>query len=497
MSHQSEIKEVLSPQEEAFDRWRRKIGLGLGPILALVIYFIPLPLTPSAHLMATLMTGTMIYFMTEPIPLPITALLAPMLAIALGIGKSDEVLASFGNPVLFLLLGGFLIARAMEIHQISRRFSLFILSQPWVGHHPYRVLAALGGITALISMWISNTAATAMMFPIALGLLDSMRMKGSNAYATGMMLMIAFSASVGGIGTPIGTAPNLIGIGMIEKYIARRISFIEWVALCVPIMLVMCAALYLILISLHRTKETTDEKTTSIPETMGAWGIGEKNTLAVFLFAVFLWILPGLLGLIFGGQSPVVKTYHQRLPEGGVAILAASLLFFLPIDRAKGEYTLRWEEAVKIDWGTLLLFGGGLALGDLMFKTGLSRAIGQGALTFLHAPSLWGITALSILLAIVISELGSNTASANMVIPVVIAIAETAGVNPIPPALGATLGASFGFMLPISTPPNAIVYGSRLVPIQKMIRTGFLFDLIGFTIIWVGLRLLCPLVGLS
>ncbi len=497
MAHQDEIKEVFSPQEEVFDRWRRKIGLILGPILALVVYYIPFPLPPSAHLMATLMAGTMIYFITEPIPLPITALLAPMLAIAFGIGRADEVLSSFGNPVVFLLLGGFLIARAMEYHHISRRFSLFILSQPWVGHHPYRVMVALGGVTAFISMWISNTAATAMMFPIAIGLLHSMGLKNSNAYATGMMLMIAFSASIGGIGTPIGTAPNLIGIGMIEKYIARRISFVEWVLLCVPIMLVMCVALYLLLISLHRSKTNVPKKAIVISETMGEWRTGEKNTLVVFLVAVFLWVLPGILGLIFGGQSETVKTYYQRLPEGGVAILAASLLFFLPIDRAKGEYTLHWEEAVKIDWGTLLLFGGGLALGDLMFKTGLSKAMGQGALTFLHAPSLWGITALSILLAIVISEIGSNTASANMVIPVVIAIAQTAGVNPIPPALGATLGASFGFMLPISTPPNAIVYGSRLIPIQKMIRTGFIFDLIGWIIIWVGLRLLCPLVGLS
>lgn len=497
-----EVRETLSRREEVFDRWRRKIGLFLGPILGAIVYLIPLPLSPDAQLLAALMAATVTYFVTEPIPLPMTALLAPVLAIGLGIGKADAVLASFGHPILFLLLGGFLLARAMEVHQVSRRFSLFILSQSWVGNNPYRVLAALGGVTAFISMWISNTAATAMMFPIALGLLGSMEFQGDKVYATGMMLMIAFAASVGGVGTPIGTAPNLIGIGMIEQYAGRRISFFEWMALCVPITIVMFATLYFILLMLHRPREVSKKEAALTLEPIGAWPLGawhrgEKNTLAALLLAVFLWVLPGILGMVFGNTADILKVYNSRFPEGGVAILAASLLFLLPVDAARTRMTLTWEEATQIDWGTLLLFGGGLALGDLMFKTGLSRSLGQGALLLLPEPSLWGITALSILLAIVISELGSNTASANMVIPVVIAIAQTAGVNPIPPALGATIGASFGFMLPISTPPNAIVYGSRLIPIQKMVRAGLLFDLMGGMIIWGGLRLLCPLLGLA
>ncbi|HSG06099.1 MAG TPA: SLC13 family permease, partial [Nitrospiria bacterium] len=163
----------------------------------------------------------------------------------------------------------------------------------------------------------------------------------------------------------------------------------------------------------------------------------------------------------------------------------------------KRKFTLTWEEASKIDWGTILLFGGGLSMGTLMFKTGLAEVMGRSLMGLLSLHSLWAITALAIVLGIIISELTSNTASANMVIPVVISIALAAGVNPLPPALGACLGASYGFMLPISTPPNAIVYGSGLIPITRMIRAGIFFDILGFMVIWTGLRILCPLLGFS
>lgn len=185
-----------------------------------------------------------------------------------------------------------------------------------------------------------------------------------------------------------------------------------------------------------------------------------------------------------------------HLPESIVAIAAAILLFLLPVNLSQWEFTLTWPEAVKIDWGTILLFGGGLALGSLMFKTGVAEAIGTTLTGYLGVRSLWGLTGLSIALAIAISEAASNTASANMIIPVVIAIAQAAGVSPLPPAMGACLGASFGFMLPVSTPPNAIVYGSGLVPLPKMMRAGILLDIAGFVIIWGGLYILHQMLGL-
>jgi sodium-dependent dicarboxylate transporter 2/3/5 len=187
---------------------------------------------------------------------------------------------------------------------------------------------------------------------------------------------------------------------------------------------------------------------------------------------------------------------NARLPEAIVALFAAVLLFVLPLNLREGQFTLTWDQAVRIDWGTILLFGGGLALGTLMFDTGVAKALGETITGRLGISSLWAITALSIAMAIVLSEATSNTASANMIIPVVIGICQTAGISPIPPALGACLGASYGFMLPVSTPPNAIVYGSGLVTIPAMVRAGILFDVLGFAIIWCGLRLLCPWMGL-
>jgi len=318
-------------------------------------------------------------------------------------------------------------------------------------------------------------------------------------YSTGMMLMVAYAASVGGIGTPVGTPPNLIGIGMIEKLLKVKIPFFSWMVLAVPMLLTMYGVLYFLLSRLHPPEITqlsvTAEYIRRERENLGKFKPGERNCLIAFLVAVSLWIFPGFLALFFGSGSEIYKFYSTHFHEGVVAIFAAGLLFFLPVDWKEREFTLSWTQAVKIDWGTILLFGGGLSLGNLMFQTKLAEVIGGGLLKLTGANSLWTITATAIGLGIIISETTSNTASANMVIPVMIALAQAAGVSGIPPALGACLGASYGFMLPVSTPPNAIVYGSGMIPITKMIRAGVLFDISGFLLIWLGLRLLCPLLG--
>jgi sodium-dependent dicarboxylate transporter 2/3/5 len=221
------------------------------------------------------------------------------------------------------------------------------------------------------------------------------------------------------------------------------------------------------------------------------------NTLVAFGFAVFLWMLPGVLAVFGLEDAPISDWLDARLPEASVAVVAALLLFVLPVRLREGEFTLSWAEAVKIDWGTILLFGGGLTLGTLMFETGVAGAMGEAFAAQLGTSSLWGFTFTAIAVGIVMSETTSNTAAANMVIPVVIAIAQASDLNPIPPALGAVFGASFGFMLPVSTPPNAIVYGSGLIPIPKMMRAGVVFDVLGLFIIWSGLRVMCPLLGLA
>jgi sodium-dependent dicarboxylate transporter 2/3/5 len=360
----------------------------------------------------------------------------------------------------------------------------------------------MGAISAIISMWISNTAATAMIFPIGLGILrtfEELENKSFKKLNIGMMLLIAYAASIGGIATPVGTPPNLIGIGMIEKLVGIRISFFQWMLFALPLTIVVFVLLYFLIILIHKPerkkllgiKEYIAEKR----EQLGPWSSGEKNSLVAFLVAVILWVSPGVIALLFGSSSPQLKFYNLHIPESVAALVAISSLFFIPTNWKQRKFTLSWKEAVKIDWGTILLFGGGLSLGSLMFSTKLASALGETLLGLTQANSLWGITALSTALGIILSETTSNTASANMVIPIMIAISQAAGVNPLPPALGACLGASFGFMLPVSTPPNAIVYSSGMIPITKMIKTGIIFDILGFFAIFLGLRIILPILG--
>jgi sodium-dependent dicarboxylate transporter 2/3/5 len=259
--------------------------------------------------------------------------------------------------------------------------------------------------------------------------------------------------------------------------------------------------LFVLIRTLHRPEVRDLGRTIDIireeARRLGPWTRGQKNSLLAFGLAVVLWTAPGFIAVFWGSSSPAAKFYNARLPEGAAATIAGLLLFVLPVDWKSRQFTLTWRQAVQIDWGTLLLFGGGITLGELMFQTKLADAVGTSLVRLSGAHSLWGITLAAIFIAIIVSEATSNTASANMVVPVIIAVAVAAGVNPLPPAIGATLGASWGFMLPVSTPPNAIVYGSGMVPITQMIRTGFLFDVLGGLVLWAGLRLLLPLVGLA
>jgi sodium-dependent dicarboxylate transporter 2/3/5 len=499
------VEEKLTPAEITFEKWRKTLGLFIAPLIFLLLLFLPFPgLTPAAHKLLAILGLVVIFWVTEAIPIPAAALLGAVLSVILGVGPDKEVLAHFAHPIVFLFIGSFIIAEAMKVHQLDRRFAYAILSFSWVGNSSYRVLFAIGLISACLSMWISNTATTAMIFPIALGILRALEEIENRAsfkrLSTGMMLLVAYAGSIGGIATPVGTPPNLIGIGMIESLIGKKISFFEWMTFALPITLAMFIVLFLLIILLHPPeKKRLSGIRDYIKERrrkLGKWKRGEKNALVAFLIAVSLWVLPGLFAVLGKRFSLHLEFFSSHFPEAIVALLAALTLFILPTNWKKREFTLSWKQAVQIDWGTIILFGGGLTLGSLMFSTKLADAIGASLLSLTGAHSLWGITALAIILGILMSETTSNTASANMVIPVMIAIADSAGVSPLPPALGACLGASFGFMLPVSTPPNAIVYSSGKIPITKMIKTGIFFDISGFIIIWIGLRLLCPLLGL-
>jgi solute carrier family 13 (sodium-dependent dicarboxylate transporter), member 2/3/5 len=506
-------KEILTEKEEIFEKWRNAIGLFLGPLLALTIFLIDMPsLSQKAHILAAILSWIVVWWVCEPIPLAMSALFGSVLCVIFGVADAKTVFAPYADPIIYLFLGSFILAEAMAIHGLDKRFAYSIMSIKYVGNSTGRILLAFGFICALLSMWISNTAATAMMFPIALGIVYAMadislKKTGNRVdplklrFGTGMMLMAAYAASAGGIATPVGTPPNLIGIAMIEKFCGIKIAFFQWMSFAFPLLLFLFGLLYLLMYCLHKPEvayiEGGNEFVAEQRAKLGKWTRGQKNVLFCFFITVTLWLIPGILAVLYGGASPISASYSKLMPEGVAALLGASFLFILPADWKTRQFTISWKQAKQIDWGTLLLFGGGIALGSLMFETKLAEIIGTSLLRITGATSVWGITFSSIFIAILVSETSSNTASANMVIPVMIALSQAAGVNPIPPAIGATLGASWGFMLPVSTPPNAIVYGSGMVPITAMLRAGIFFDILGGMVIWAGLYILLPMVGLS
>ena len=491
--------EVYSPTEELFNRRRRTVGLFLGPLVLIAIVVAPIPMPVAAHRLAGILAMMVVLWISEALPLAVTALIGPVLAIVLSVAPARTAFAPFADPIIFLFIGSFMLAEAMFVHGLDRRIAFSALSWRLVGTSPTRMLIVFGGVTAAISMWISNTATTAMMFPIGLSIVAHLTKgreseRGSREFATAMMLIAAFAASIGGIGTPIGTPPNLIGIGMLNRIAGVKITFFQWMLLGVPIVVALFGFLvaYFYFRTLKGLIVDTSQSNHFQEELrqLGPLSRGQRNVLIAFGVTVTLWLLPGVLAIVGAGETAFAKGFAAAVPESVAAICGAILLFVLPIAWRARRFTLTWEEAVRIDWGIILLFGGGLSMGELAFSTGLAEAMGRGITSWLPSQSELALTVLFTAVAIVMSEAASNTASANMIVPIAIAVSEAAGVNPLQPALAATLGASMGFMMPISTPPNAIVYSSGHVPITAMMRHGIALDVAGFVVIVVLVQVL-------
>ncbi len=495
------MDERLSPAEERFELWRKRTGLVAAPLVFLLVWITPFDLPVPAHRLAAILAAVVIAWITEVIPMAVTAFLGMAAAVLLGISKPGDAFAPFADPLIFLFIGTFMLARSIFEHGLNRRFAFALLGLRGVGNRPIRVLAAYCGAACLISMWISNTATVAMMYPIGISILSVLE-SGPRAgrlprrFGAVLLLSNAFGASVGGLATPVGTPPNLIGLGFIRRATGVDVPFFSWMILGLPIVACLWAWMVFDLSRVVRggTLKGVAEYIAAERVKLGRWSRGERNTMIAFGLTVTLWVIPGIVALVVGQEHPFYKQFTAALPEGVVALLGAGLLFLLPVDLRSHRFTLSWEQAVQIDWWIVFLYGGGLALGTLAFKTGLAEAMGHGLTSWLGVHSSFGLLAVSTALAAVLSETTSNTASANMVVPVVIAFATAAGIDPVIPAVGATFGASLGFMLPVSTPTNAIVYGSGRVPLTLMMRRGIGLDLIGIVVIVMTLTLLGPLV---
>ena len=492
--------EAFSPAEEQFNARRRTVGLILGPLVLIALIAAPLPLPLPAHRLAGILAMVVVLWVTEALPLAITAMLGPILAVVFGVAPVRTALASFADPVVFVFIGGFILAEAMFVHGVDRRIAYTALSTRFVGQSAGRILVTFGAVTAFLSMWMSNTATTAMMFPIGLSIVAHLTRSGApgaRQFALVTMLITSFSASIGGIGTPVGTPPNLIGIGMLERLTGTDITFFQWMVLGVPIVVVMFTVLAIYFWVVGARGVTLPEGSTAVVHEelrkLGPVSRAQQNVLLAFGVTVILWVLPGFLAMLGMDGTPFAQAYARAVPESVAAMLGAFLLFVLPVDWRSRRFTLTWDEASKIEWGVVFLYGGGLALGEMAFTTGLAGAMGTGIAAWLPSHTTVALTVLFTGMAIVLSEATSNTASANMIVPIAIAVAIAAGIRPIEPALGAMLGASMGFILPVSTPPNAIVYSSGYIPITAMMRYGVLLDVVGFFVIIAVVLLLGPI----
>ena len=488
---------------------RKATGLIIGPLCAVILWLMPIAgLSEQAHHLLAIMSLVAIWWITEPVPIPVTSLLGPTLCVVLGIAPIKDAFEQFSNPMIFLFLGGFLLAKGMMVNGLDKRFAYGIMSMKWVGDSPKRIFLAIGLACILCSGWISNTATAAMMFPIALGLLEAIReMMASNGiiidlanykYATGLMLMTAYACSIGGVMTPIGTPPNIIMIGFVDQLApdAPKISFFQWMIWGTLAMVCYFVFTYFLLwrmfpADVKHIKGAREFIQQSV-NSLGKWTRAQKNTIFAFSVAIVLWVSPSVLSIVYGADSEVMKYYDSHFPEAIAAMVGGLLLFFLPVDFKKGEMTLSWKDGMEgIEWGTLLLFGGGLAMGAMMYSTGLSAWLGAGIKEALgQHPSEWFFIGVFCIVALVLSELTSHTASTNLIAPIAIGTALSLGFSPIPVAVGIALSSSLGFMLPVSTPPNAIVYASGYIPITKMMKSGFIIDVVGILVVTIPVAML-------
>lgn len=484
--------------------WAGRIA---GPLLALLVYFALPPsdlLSDPARAAAAILVLMGIFWMTEALPLAATSLLPLCLFPILGVLPIQQTAAPYADKVIFLFMGGFLIALAMERTGLHRRVALLAILA--FGTTPRRLVGGCMITTAFLSYWISNTASAMMMLPIGLSMANLVRQRCSAAehatderdirrFEVGLLLAIGYAASVGGLGTPIGTPPNLVLQAFLERELDRSIPFGQWMLLAAPLVISLLFALWVMLCYVLfpvRIREIPGGRALIRDElrALGAITLNERIVLAVFVSAAFCWIArdPLTRWEWFATNLPFIK----RVDDTVIAITAALVLFMIPIGRRRVG-VLDWSAAERLPWGVLLLFGGGLSLAEAMRSTGLDTWIGQQAVALGGLPTpllILGICAL----VVALSEFGSNTAVAATFLPVIAGVANAIGVDPMLLLLPAALAASCGFMLPAGTPPNAIVFGSGKIRIHEMVRAGFLLDIIAILFILALMYTVAPLV---
>ena len=458
---------------------KSKIGF-VGGIAVFVILMVA-PLAVDVQIKRTLAVLALcaVWWGTEAISIYATSLVPAVLLPLLGILPLQEALSQYANRLVFLFLGGFIIARSMMKWGIDRRLALAILGR--VGGDSKMLVLYFMGLTAFLSAFLSNTATTAMMLPIALAVLTNSQLQAESRYGAVLLLGIAYAATIGGVATLVGTPPNVLLAGFSQSLLGREITFFEWLKVGLPFAVVMLPLTWWFLWWTHKPKVRTitgGEVLEEERKALGPMSLGGKYTIVAFVMVAVLWLTRPFWDAI---PLPFMATLQARFDDSLIAISCALLLFVVPTNVRRWEFPLVWADTRSISFGTLYLFGGGLALGKGLFASGTAQWV-AGSLPLsgsLHPLLLILIVAV---IASFLSEIASNTAVANMMIPILIAVAAALGVPPYLLAVPATVACSNVFMLPVSTPPNAIVYGSGKLSMSDMVRTGFRLHLIGIVV---------------
>lgn len=476
----------------------KRIGLFLGPALfvLMLLFFNPEGLSSEGVAIAASTVWIAVWWITEAVPIPVTSLL-PLVLFPLTQGLDvKETASSYGDETIFLFMGGFMIALAMEKWNLHRRIALTIISV--IGTNSDRIVLGFMVATGFLSMWISNTATAMMMVPIGLAIIyqfsetlkddPSVDTTPQNfSFGKALMLGIAYSASLGGISTLIGTPPNTLLAGAINTMYGIELSFAKWMLFGVPLgwTFIFIAWFYLVKFAFPTKvkqipggREVIDDQRTAL----GKASTEEKLVLTVFSLAAFSWIT----------RTFFLAKFIPGISDGVIAITFAILLFIIPSKNKKGDFLLDWDTAVKLPWGILLLFGGGLAIASGFTESGLSEWIGT-QLTSLQGVNLLVVITLVTALVIFLTEITSNTATASMMFPIMASLAVALGFHPYALMVAAAVAASCAFMLPVATPPNAVVFGSGYLRIPDMAKAGFALNILGIVLVTVAIYILLPI----
>jgi sodium-dependent dicarboxylate transporter 2/3/5 len=441
-----------------------------GPFLFLIIINLPTTLLENQQNFLAIFTFVVFSWLFSNIPLFITGFIGVTASVILNLAPANKLFANFGHPIIFLFLGGFLLAKAFSNVGLDKRISLYLLTRSFIKGSLSRLLFTLMLLTATFTMWISNTATTAMMLPLVLGTLASLKITNKKTISL-ILICIAYSSSIGGIATPIGSPPNMIAIGMLEELVNIKISFLGWMAYTLPM-----ATLFMLILFFLCHKQISKEKTgfdssflinefKNLPKI----SIYEIYTFIIFILTVILWLMPSLLKLA-SIKVPL------NLNSGAVAMTGAALLFIFPL--RSGRKILKSKDIKEIDWSSLMLFGAGLALGKLLFDLGLAQMASEKLISLVSHFGIFGVFFTVFTFVVFSTELTSNSASANILIPIMISMGIQLDINPLFISMGVAVACSLAFMLPVATPPNAIVYGSEMVEKTDMMKFGFALNLI-------------------